>query len=1118
MRLLAMLWGVLLMSVSVLADPISLLLVPDERFAPSAIMTDSKTTAVETAFDMEVDAATANIRDLSGWDSAELKASGHPTSSTSLTVDTAIAGIPGKTARYTYTTSSTTYGASEPFVLTGFETVAAVTSGNGYVNPRNTATPDGRVHEVYEDRTSGTGSIKYRYRVPSTEAQSSAVTVWTALQTLGSGGYSGDPEIWWVRSDTDSGYVLYVGAWYATASGTQVFRVSRSRDAGTTWSHTNSNLSLQYSALIVFEQTRVAYDPVGRQLTLIFIRETGGVKTSRLYVSNDRVGGEWTRISAGDVDNTETHDLKTPYPDCGTVVKAYTITGSNAIRVAQRDATTAGWVVLTSDTGATADVDYLALGANDSGWLYMFYRRSTDEEELMLQVSTDGGRTWGAPDGEYPYDDGGQTLVMDDDASAGTTTLVDGVKINGVAWVSETAYVIGTLVTSATTVDNSVVMLLFGGISNITLEEAGSGTDAPYYPSGLPATKSPSYTFTTGGATAEAIELDAGGRLVHALDNDNSTGYIQYDYIGNPSVAGFAWKIGPDTAGGQLGALYVGATLVCHNDADSNNYVIQIFIDDTSTPARIRAYDVGAAAYLGTAVEWDKTEDLSVLAALNGETGTLSYYIRQPGDKFWTTGLDGQALTATGTGAATTRVRWGKLTASTANVDTLMFVPFGSASTGFIADIADGIDTTDLVPIRATVIPQRTPHEINLFWRGVLQAGDQWTVSTISRDPLALTSPLASCPSPTRQHVGASGSAAATYRIGYDFGSGYESKLSPNLIWAGVFNAPQIATFRLQSWDGATFNTAIEGTTYWRPFGADGAVGFARASAATYAFTPNGTNGTPRAFRENEIAGWWCRISDGTDSIAGYIKRNSAGQFTTASTALRMTIELDPSTVVVEGGAAADLATTTTGNLVLVRPDAVAVGIQSADAVRYYALSYTLVPMATVPRIGLITAGSASILARTERDGASYRFMSPDEISRLPSVGLSQGRRVTRRTARAVELSYEQQLLQPGRLDAGTVWNTLSIQGTTQRATLDNNLDVIESAHRYAGQRMPVVLLHGASFGGTDPTSSAASFGGEQVLLGFMEAQVDRVAAQGLYHGLTSAHMQGGRLVIREEV
>ena len=70
----------------------------------------------------------------------------------------------------------------------------------------------------------------------------------------------------------------------------------------------------------------------------MFIR-TSGTPTARLYVSNDMVGGRWTRISAGDVATVEAHDLV--YVGCE-VIHLYTITGSNTVRVAMRDATSAG--------------------------------------------------------------------------------------------------------------------------------------------------------------------------------------------------------------------------------------------------------------------------------------------------------------------------------------------------------------------------------------------------------------------------------------------------------------------------------------------------------------------------------------------------------------------------------------------------------------------------------------------------------------------------------------------------------------------------------------------------------------------------------------------------------
>lgn len=231
-----------------------------------------------------------------------------------------------------------------------------------------------------------------------------------------------------------------------------------------------------------------------------------------------------------------------------------------------------------------------------------------------------------------------------------------------------------------------------------------------------------------------------------------------------------------------------------------------------------------------------------------------------------------------------------------------------------------------------------------------------------------------------------------------------------------------------------------------------------------------------------------------------------------------MTIELDPATVIVESGAAGNIGTTTTGNMVLHYPDGVGLKVESTDTNRYYALGYTLCTGVTVPRVGLVTAGAAHILPRVERSGSSVRFMSADELRTIEATGFMSGRRVKRRPARAVELPYEQQLAQAGTRTAGTVVTGLAISGSTMRAAVDSNLGTIQYAHAYAGQRMPVILLHGASFGGTDPTSAAVTFGGDQVMLGFLEAQFDRVAAQGTYFGETQAHQQGGRLVMRELV
>ena len=82
------------------------------------------------------------------------------------------------------------------------ETVIAATGGNGYQQPSVTATPDGYLHAIYQNHTSGNGILGYRHRPPSTE-------LWEPSGPLGRrqpesgdgvGGYIGDPTIWWVRN------------------------------------------------------------------------------------------------------------------------------------------------------------------------------------------------------------------------------------------------------------------------------------------------------------------------------------------------------------------------------------------------------------------------------------------------------------------------------------------------------------------------------------------------------------------------------------------------------------------------------------------------------------------------------------------------------------------------------------------------------------------------------------------------------------------------------------------------------------------------------------------------------------------------------------------------------
>lgn len=1123
------LWlGALMATMTLGTEPVNLLLTVDDRLSPANIVRGSAayaSTATEANLEVVVAPDADNIRDTSGRPGAVLRAGGSPTSALSLTATTAVPGTPGTNARYTYTDGTTTWGASEPFAPPmglGYDTVRGVTSGNGYQQPAMTTTPDGYEHVVYETRLTGNGSLMLRSRPPSTQLWGTEFPVWNSIiangpfQAMGTGGYLADPVIWWVRSDTACGYVLFVGAWYAESTSSQTFVVAQSTDLGITWAAYRSDLVVSLSGTDYRQQNTVVWDADSRQLSMFHRHVDGANLYGKLYVSNDPSGARWTAVSNGTISLAVTQVAMAHY--CGTTYAAV-LQGTSAVTIYRRDASRSGWDTITTDTGADFSNAYgLALAINDSGWVYLIGRSDADNDEVIVQVTTDGAENWGKPSGTYPYDDGAADIIMDDDATSGSTTFADGIIIHGAAWSTEGLALIGGLVTSATTTDNSVVVVRFGGITNITLSEAASGVDARYYPSSLPVTKSAQYqAFVTSGASTETLVTDALGRLALRISNDGSTGYEEYRLVGNPSAAAAQWTIGRYTS--ATSSTGVQLQVRAHNDANNDKYSLMVNVDWDSEV--IQGHDIEASANIGSPGSFDNAKDLTLLAAVDGEDGVASLWYWQTGDLKFTNVFDNEALTAGGS-TQLSRIFWGKLTASASQVDTLEMVPMGSASSGYVADLAAGFTSAYRRPIRATQnprTPQRIPHDIHLWWTGTpLFAGDSHDIATVSRAPLDWLSPLAATPSPSLQWRGATGGGAgATYLEAFDLGADVEARLALGLMHVTWCNFPQAAAFRFRRWTGAAWQTEFEGSAYHRPFGADGAVGFTRGSAASTFFRPNAANGTPAYIQPGQYDGWWVRISDGTDAIGAYVLRTHPGQFSTTTGALQAAIEIDPSTIVVESGTFANLATsTTTGNMVFCAPDGCVIGINAIDPIRYVALEFDLAPGITVPEGGLFTAGPAHLLARREREGSSMRVVSPDDLTQLPGVGFIQSRRTRRKAQRVVELPFDTQLVQPGyHRGPGYLLNGIALSGSTVRGTVDSNLWVIDGVHRTAGQRVPVVLVQAASF--TDePSSTPAVFHGDQILVGMMEAQRDRTAARGGLRDWGIHAQHGGRLLVSE--
>jgi len=537
----------------------------------------------------------------------------------------------------------------------------------------------------------------------------------------------------------------------------------------------------------------------------------------------------------------------------------------------------------------------------------------------------------------------------------------------------------------------------------------------------------------------------------------------------------------------------------------------------------IRGRDTAGMAYLSAATAYTNTAPLYLLLAFDGSTTKGSAYFRQPGSTAWTTLFQNQSITLTaGTPNATMDV--GKLGANSTICDILDIIPLGSASAGYAASLVVGQTASTLVPIRAvgnTGSPQRFPvGPVHRWYQGSpLNATDTYTATTVSKTPLSRLSPYRSLPSPTLQYVGASGSLGATYRLVYDLGASQETRISPQsfaIMWA---NMGPVDQFRGGRWDGSADVNEVTVAGYDKPFGADGAVGFARASAGAQVFTANGVNGTPQYINAADWVDRWVRVSDGTDTIIAKVARAWSGQFTNATGSLQFSFEIDRSTIVAEAGAFADLATsTTTGNIHIFSDDGVGIGgAETIDAARYFYIEWDLANGASVPKGGFLTLGSAYFLARTERDGSSVRWISPDDVRQMPGTGFIQGEKVRRRAQRVLELPYDSILVQPGYYSgAGSTINTLSITGNTAYAHVDNNLEVIRNIHDLVGQKTPVWVCPWVNFGGADPASTNKAVHGRDVMCAIMERQIDRTAARGVLKDHGSHAQAGGRLLVSE--
>lgn len=1087
-------WG-LLMAIGTWAagTPILQVLVPDERATPSAQVTDAPTGAEADAgvanLRYEVAATSTNMTQGGRQRGAQPVAAGTPgAASTTITVGTKQAGRVDLTGTYTYVESGVEYGQIPLTVVSGFETALAAPGATGYNEPRGIPTDDGTIIVVYEDRISAL--VDTIERDPSTHTWGNGTTVLSEL-----GPYTANvhpsPEIYRIPR-CDGGYTYWIAVLETdTTLETPTLRLSLSYsdDEGATWTEPQAtNLAFSVST-IYYEKLRIAYDELSGNLIAGVVRNNASTYTGLYYVSKDG-GWTWRALSGANQSDVRNHDIRV-LDGC---IYLATLDGSGNVDLLKMTGVSTQWSQLSAISAAGAYVSAtdkaLTLSITPNGWIWVDYR--TASTYLLARVySTDGGVTFSTASDGYLLEESSATSHLMPES----TVYQDGRMLQ-----------IGTMISSGTTKDSSIVALLAGGISSMTPSWAPENYDG-FVPTDIPATRSGQHVFTTSGATAESIATSS-SQIVYDMSNDNSTGYITTDYpigIVDNANCGVMWILSPDSTGGSTSSDAIALRIRANSTSDGKFVDAGIRIDMTNRS--VQAYDWRAGANVGTSGTWSASVPVVFYAVVSyygtGSASKMSVYYRLTTQEAWTTLVADQTLTRSV--GSTKTILWGKVSASTANVKTIAFFP----ALGPLGTTAD--TSPETLGIRASSRMNRLPNGLWLRWDGgALLPGNTWTLSAGSTTSPKLTSPHSVAPSPLRRWVSTAVSAGATVKpVVYDFGSSYRGWLAKDNGLVGIqwAETPGASIVYLQYWDGAAFQNIISASTIMQQYPS-----WARATATSYTFYPGASANTDaRLLATDELKGLWCYIADnGGDAVAGYILRNGGGQFT--NDGCKAWIELDPATVVtVAGGGLASLATTSGSSVMnIYANDGIAVAAQSAEAIRYYRVAIAYAPGFTAPASGLLAFGEVHTFDRPYRAGASINSVTDP---RLP------------RALRRVTVDYDQLLTPVGTYQSAgaTVQNTMSFNGSTPRATVDNNervlLGLLDKVGRKRGARegTPIGVVLDGDWQ-ADPGSSTQVYLGRSVMACYMSRTIDVTVGRGFLRPSEQADNQHGTSVTFDEV
>jgi len=851
----------------------------------------------------------------------------------------------------------------------------------------------------------------------------------------------------------------------------------------------------------LYNKPILAYDPLTKILTAVVLDTTAD--QALCYQSSD-MGASWVLFDL--IDNVSDHRMVSV---SDTLLYAYLDLTTDVLHFKQRVGGGTFIDIFNTITSFSRTSGSLALTVYPNNWVIAI-GRDTSNQYLKINISTDLGKTWGDLTSTYPYVNGSGTSnrVLDE---GGTSEMV----ILSACVVNYSLRLFGFIQPNG---NYYVGNINLGQIrSNSVIFETSFGTT--YIPSNLPTSNG--WSLGAGSTAANGTILDTsvgtGTRIYSGplLNISTSASHCYYTKsnvfsVANSSTVKFAMR---PISGGSTTADNI-FILMNFLGTGSNYCSLKLRFSTT----QVVVIDAVSGVSKGTFNLLSTTELLEFKIG-NGKVSALNVYIQSRiyGDQNWTTVTSDDL---TGTATVKNSIEFGNFLSSNGSSSSQWTFLTSGVFASWTGDDLPNYPLCTKIPLCSKPTSIYTPSSLNIKIggkSGPFKEGDDYDITYFSRTSMhrGISSVLYNSP---RQSYIATVTPNTLYYAVFDAGTNYYGRLGDTIGLALLGSNAELVN--IDGWSGAAWVNIASISPFEQSLGTSNA--WVRSNTSDKFFRPNGTNGNPRYFRENQLAGCIISISDNAGNVVvDTCVSNTSGQFSNATGVKSLLFQLSGTPL---SGTYAGLATSTVsgspGTISVMWPDVLSIGLATASVSRYYRITFRSNDWETELRIGKIIPFTAMFIPKQQSVGGQITYQANDEITSLP-YGFQRGRKLAP-SSRIVRAPWRQLLLNQNRYAGGTAINTVG-PGSFARSVQDDNLDKLQSMIETTGTSKPVIWAPEVYFTGDPATTGPTQiYGKDAFLWGNIQGDITATIGHGMRYATNSSikgyHTVDTELVFKEIV